>query len=73
LKIQFEKNKRYIIKIWKKKKQKKKRIYERLQKIYYIIINFYGEEIINEIIIFYQNLQSNSVVDNFSDNDIDMQ
>jgi hypothetical protein len=71
--IQIEKNNRYLIKIWKKKKQKKKRIYERLQKIYNIIINFYGEEIINEIIIFYQNLQSNSVVDNFSDNDIDMQ
>jgi hypothetical protein len=35
--------------------------------------DFYGEEMINEIIIFYQNLRSSDVVDNSSDEDIDME
>jgi hypothetical protein len=61
------------MKIWEKKKIEKERIHERLQKIYDIIIDFYGEKIINEVIIFYQNLRFNGVVDNFSDKDIDMQ
>jgi hypothetical protein len=61
------------MKIWKKEETEKERIYERLQRIYDIIINFYSEEMINEIIIFYQNLRSNGVVDNFSDENIDMQ
>jgi hypothetical protein len=61
------------MKIWEKKKIEKKRVHERLQKIYDIMINFYGEEMINEVMIFYQSLRSNSVVDNFSDEDVDMQ
>jgi hypothetical protein len=61
------------MKIWKKKKTEKQRVHERLQRIYNIIINFYGEKMINEVIIFYQSLRSNDVVDNFSDKDIDMQ
>jgi hypothetical protein len=61
------------MKIWKKKKIEKERVHERLQRIYNIIINFYGEKMINEVIIFYQSLRPNDVVDNFSDKDIDMQ
>jgi hypothetical protein len=71
--IQIEKNNRYFVKIWKKKEAEKERVHERLQRIYNIIIDFYGEEMINEIIIFYQNLWPNGVVDNFSDEDIDIQ
>jgi hypothetical protein len=59
--------------MWEKEKTEKERVHERLQRIYNIIINFYGEEMINEIIIFYQSLRSNNVVDNFSDEDVDMQ
>jgi hypothetical protein len=61
------------MKIWEKEKIEKERVHERLQRIYNIIINFYGEEMINEVIIFYQSLRFNGVVDNFSDENIDMQ
>jgi hypothetical protein len=59
--------------MWEKEEAEKERVHERLQRVYDIMIDFYGEEIINEAIIFYQNLRSNGVVDNFSDEDIDMQ
>jgi hypothetical protein len=61
------------VKIWGKKKRKKIYIHERLQKICNSIIDFYGEEMINEAILFYQNFRSNSVVGNFSDEEIDME
>jgi hypothetical protein len=35
--------------------------------------DFYGEEMINEIILFYQNFQFNDVVGDFSDEEIDME
>jgi hypothetical protein len=56
-----------------RKKDGKKRVYERLQKIYNFITNFYGEEMINKIILFYQNLRYNSVIKEFSDKKIDME
>jgi hypothetical protein len=60
------------MKMWEEKKTEKERVHERLQRIYDIIIDFYGEEMINEAIIFYQSLRPNDVVDNFSDEDVDM-
>jgi hypothetical protein len=53
------------MKIWEEEKAEKERVHERLQRIYDIMIDFYGEEMINEVMIFYQNLRPNSVVDNF--------
>jgi hypothetical protein len=61
------------MKMWKKEKAEKKRIHERLQRIYNAIINFYSEEIINEAILFYQNFRSNGVIEDFSDEEIDME
>jgi hypothetical protein len=61
------------VKIWEKEETEKERVYERLQRVCDIMIDFYGEEMINEVIIFYQSLRFNGVVDNFSDEDIDMQ
>jgi hypothetical protein len=61
------------MKMWEEEEIEKERVHERLQKICDIMIDFYGEEIINEAIIFYQSLRSNDVVDNFSDKDVDIQ
>jgi hypothetical protein len=61
------------VKIWKEKEAEKKCVHERLQRICNSMINFYGEKMINEIILFYQNLRSNSVVGDFSDEEIDME
>jgi hypothetical protein len=61
------------MKMWEEEETEKERIHERLQKICDIMIDFYGEEIINETMIFYQSLRFNGVVDNFSDEDVDMQ
>jgi hypothetical protein len=61
------------MKIWEEEKTEKERVHERLQRAYNIMIDFYGEEMINEIIIFYQNLRFSDVVDEFSDKDVDMQ
>jgi hypothetical protein len=58
--------------MWEEKKAEKERVHERLQKVCDIMIDFYGEEMINEVMIFYQSLRSNGVVDNFSDEDVDM-
>jgi hypothetical protein len=71
--IQIEKDNRYFMKMWEKEEAEKERVHERLQRVYDIMIDFYGEEMINEVIIFYQSLRPNGVVDNFSDEDIDMQ
>jgi hypothetical protein len=60
------------MKMWEKKKAEKKRIHERLQRVCDTIINFYGEEMINEAMLFYQNLRSNGVIGDFSDEEIDM-
>jgi hypothetical protein len=35
--------------------------------------DFYGEKIINEIILFYQNLRSNDIIGDFSDDEINME
>jgi hypothetical protein len=61
------------MKMWEEEKTEKERVHERLQRVYDIMIDFYGEEMINEAMIFYQSLRSNGVVDNFSDEDVDMQ
>jgi hypothetical protein len=61
------------MKIWEKEEAEKKRIHERLQRIYNIIIDFYGEEMINEAMLFYQNFRFNGVVEDFSDEEIDME
>jgi hypothetical protein len=61
------------MKIWEKEETEKKRIHERLQRIYNIIIDFYNEKMINEIILFYQNFRSNGVIGNFSDEKIDIE
>jgi hypothetical protein len=61
------------MKIWEKEETEKKRIHERLQRIYNIIIDFYNEKMINEIILFYQNFRSNGVIVNFSDEKIDIE
>jgi hypothetical protein len=71
--MQIDKDNRYFMKIWEEKEAEKKRVHERLQKVYDSIINFYGEEIFNEIILFYQNLRSNDVIRDFSDKKIDME
>jgi hypothetical protein len=71
--IQINKDNRYFMKIWEKEKTEKKRIHERLRKVYDTIINFYNEEMINEAILFYQNFRSNGVVRDFSDEEIDME
>ena len=60
--IQIEKDNRYLVKIWEKKKAEKERVHERLQRIYNIIIDFYNEKMINEIILFYQNFRSNNMI-----------
>jgi hypothetical protein len=51
--MQIEKDNRYLMKIWKKEKTEKERVHERLQRVYDILIDFYGEKMINEAIIFY--------------------
>jgi hypothetical protein len=56
-----------------RKKVEKEYVHERLQRIYSFMTNFYGEEMINEIMIFYQNLRSINVVDNSSDENVDME
>jgi hypothetical protein len=61
------------MKMWKEKEAGKKRVHERLQKIYDSIIDFYGEEMINEVMLFYQNLRSNDMVGDFSDEEVDME
>jgi hypothetical protein len=61
------------MKIWEEKRTGKKRIHERLQRVYDAITNFYDEEMINEIILFYQNFRSNGVVEDFSDEEVDME
>jgi hypothetical protein len=71
--MQIDKNNRYLMKMWKKKKTEKKRIHERLQRVYDAITDFYNEEIINEIMLFYQNLRPNGVVGDFSDEEVDME
>jgi hypothetical protein len=71
--MQIDKDNHYFMKIWKEKEAEKKRVHERLQRVYNFIINFYGEEMINEIILFYQNLRFNDVVRDFSDEEIDME
>jgi hypothetical protein len=70
--IQIDKDNRYLMKIWEKEKAEKKRIHERLQRIYDAIIDFYGEEMINEVMLFYQNFRSNGVIGDFSDEEVDM-
>jgi hypothetical protein len=65
--MQIDKNNRYFVKIWEEEEMEKKYVHERLQKVYNFIIDFYGEKMINEIILFYQNLRSNNVVGDFSD------
>jgi hypothetical protein len=35
--------------------------------------DFYGEEMINEVILFYQNLRSNDVIGDFSNEEVDME
>jgi hypothetical protein len=71
--MQINKDNRYFVKMWEEEKTKKKYVHERLQKVYDSMTNFYGEEIINEIILFYQNLRSNGVVGDFSDEEVDME
>jgi hypothetical protein len=71
--MQIEKDNRYLVKMWEEEEAEKERVHERLQRVCDIMIDFYGEEMINEAMIFYQSLRSNSVVDNFSDEDVDMQ
>jgi F0F1-type ATP synthase gamma subunit len=61
------------MKMWEEEKTGKKRIYERLQKVYDAITDFYDEEMINEIMLFYQNFRSNGVVRDFSNEEIDME
>jgi hypothetical protein len=51
----------------------KKRVHVRLQRVYDSITYFYGEEMINEIIIFYQNLRFNGVVGDFFDEEVDIE
>jgi hypothetical protein len=71
--MQINNDNRYFVKIWEEKETEKKRVHERLQRIYNSIIDFYGEEMINEVILFYQNLRSNDVIRDFSDEEIDIE
>jgi hypothetical protein len=71
--MQIDKDNRYFVKIWEEKETEKKYVHERLQRIYDFMTDFYGEEMINEIILFYQNFQFNDVVGDFSDEEIDME
>jgi hypothetical protein len=57
----------------KEEEIEKEHVHEGLQKVYNSMTDFYGEETINEIMIFYQSLRSNSVVDKFSDEDVNME
>jgi hypothetical protein len=61
------------MKMWEEEETEKKRIYERLQRVCDAIIDFYGEEMINEVMLFYQNLRSNGVIGDFSDEKVDME
>jgi hypothetical protein len=61
------------MKMWEEEETEKKSVHERLQKVYNFMINFYGEEIINEIILFYQNFRFNDMVRDFSDEKINME
>jgi hypothetical protein len=70
--MQINKDNRYFVKIWEEKKAEKKCVHERLQRVYNFITNFYGEEMIKEAILFYQNLRSNGVVRDFSNEEVDM-
>jgi hypothetical protein len=71
--MQIDKDNRYFMKMWKEEEAEKKCVHERLQRVYNFITNFYGEEMIKEAILFYQNLRSNGVVRDFSDEEIDME
>jgi hypothetical protein len=71
--MQINNDNRYFVKIGEEKETEKKRVHERLQRIYNSIIDFYGEEMINEVILFYQNLRSNDVIRDFSDEEIDIE
>jgi hypothetical protein len=76
--MQIDKDNRYFVKMWEEKEAEekeaeKKRVHERLQKVYDSIIDFYGEEMINEIILFYQNLRSDNIIRDFSDEEVDME
>jgi hypothetical protein len=70
--MQNDKNNRYFMKMWEKEKAEKKYVHERLQRICNSMTDFYGEEMINEAILFYQNFRSNSVIGDFSDEEINM-
>jgi hypothetical protein len=68
--MQIDKDNRYLMKMWEKEAGKK-RIHERLQRVCDSMTDFYGEKMINEAILFYQNLRSNDVIGDFSDEEID--
>jgi hypothetical protein len=55
------------------KKTEKNCVHEWLYKVYNSIIDFYGEEIINEVILFYQDFRSNDMVRDSSDEKIDIE
>jgi hypothetical protein len=61
------------VKIWEEEEVEREHVHERLQKVCDSMTDFYGEEMINEVMIFYQSLRFNGVVDNFSDEDVDME
>jgi hypothetical protein len=71
--MQIDKDNRCFVKMWEEEEAEKKCVHERLQRVYDFIIDFYGEEIINEIILFYQDFRSNSVIGDSSDEEVDME
>jgi hypothetical protein len=71
--IQIDKDNRCFVKIWEEEEAEKKCVHERLLRVYDFMTDFYGEEIINEVILFYQDLRSNGVVGDSSDEEINME
>jgi hypothetical protein len=70
--MQIDKDNRCFVKIWEEEEAEKKCVHERLQRVYDFMTDFYGEEMINEIILFYQNLRFNDMIRDSSDEKIDM-
>jgi hypothetical protein len=71
--MQIDKDNRCFVKMWEEEEAEKKCVHERLQRVCDSMTDFYGEKMINEVILFYQDLRSNGVVGDSSDEEVDME